>query len=837
MKILLLDGNSVLNRAYYGIRPLTTTKGLHTNAVYGFLAILLRHIADEKPDAIYAAFDLKAPTFRHIMYDGYKAGRHETPPELLEQFPVIKKVLDALGVLRIEQPGMEADDIIGVLSKKYAAQGDECVIITGDRDELQLVQDNITVKLAVTKSTGSSDDVYTPEKINEKYGLAPERLIDLKALMGDASDNIPGVAGVGEKTALTLLHDYGTLDGVYAHVDEVKGKLKEKLMEGKESAYMSRTLGTIMTTAPDGVSFPSPTDAKEKDCARLRELFTELEMPSMFERFGLNEQTPADGAVDAQAPVNIEEYDPKKHIPENEIYALSDEDGYLVKFGDTAAKLSVTQALDLFDGANIVTHDAKPLLKAMFSAGKTVNAAFDTMLAGYILNPSKSAYPLATLYIENMNRNVTDTAAQLMQLPDLRRKMTEAMKNDGSYSLYADIDLPLSAVLARMEVSGVEADAEFLHAFGEKLDADIAAYTSAIYEYAGKEFNINSPKQLGTVLFEDLFLPCGRKTKIGYATDNDTLEKLLPYHPIIENIISYRKLTKLKSTYVEGLLRAILPDGRIHTVFTQTVTQTGRISSIEPNLQNIPVRTELGRELRRAFRAKDGFVLVDADYSQIELRIMAHISGDPTMQQIFRENTDIHTRTAAEVFGLPEQMVSAELRRRAKAINFGIIYGIGDYSLSQDIGVTRKEARQYINNYLEAFPRVKDYLATVISDARNSGYVTTLFGRRRYVPELSASNKMTQAFGERVCMNTPIQGTAADLIKLAMIKVSKRLEKENMTSRLILQIHDELILEAPENEAEKAAEILREEMENAYTFDVPLVTEVHTGKTWYDTKD
>ncbi len=834
---MLIDGNSVLNRAFYGIRPLTTSTGLHTNAVYGFLTILLRHISEDSPDAIYAAFDVKYPTFRHELYKDYKAGRRPTPEELLQQFPVIKRVLAAAGVICLEQPGMEADDIIGVLSAKFSDRGDDCVIITGDRDELQLVSDKVTVKLAVTKAS-SGDDIYTPETIKEKYGLTPAQLIQLKALMGDSSDNIPGVAGVGEKTALDLLHSYPTLEDVYANTDNIKGKLREKLEAGKDSAFMSRTLGTIMRRPLPGVCFPEPEDCPQRDNKALHDIFTELEMPSMFSRFGLDKAAPEKPSETVSPGRPAEQYDPARHtLPEGEVFLLRTDDGFIMDFGGTAVRTDDETALKLISGRNIVTHDVKPLLKQLMTRNTEAFPCFDTMLAGYVLNPSKPSYPLRNLYIENLSRDIPDASEQLLGLNALRKKMTESMAENGSADLYRDIDLPLSSVLAQMEAVGVRADEDFLRRFGKTLDEDIQTVTDAVYQQAGHELNINSPKQLGTLLFEELSLPHGKKTKIGYATDNDTLESLADLHPIIDNIISYRKLTKLKSTYVDGLLRAISDDGRIHTVFTQTVTQTGRISSIEPNLQNIPVRTALGRELRRCFVAQEGCVLLDADYSQIELRIMAHISGDENMQQIFRENTDIHTRTAAQVFGLPEQFVTPELRRRAKAINFGIIYGIGDYSLSRDIGVTRKEARKYIDNYLSAFPKVKQYISDVVQQGREKGYVTTLFGRRRYVPELKATNKVTQAFGQRVCMNTPIQGTAADLIKLSMIKVSQRLRQEGLRSRLILQIHDELIIEAPENEADKAAEILKHEMENAYRFDIPLVAEVSRGKTWYEAKD
>lgn len=835
MKLMLIDGNSVLNRAFYGIPPLTNSKGLHTNAVYGFMNILLRHIEEDHPDMICVAFDLKAKTYRHLLYDGYKAGRKGMPDELAEQLPVMKSVLDAAGIIRAECEGLEADDIIGIMSRDADIRGDEVVIITGDRDELQLVNENITVKLAVTKQTGSADSVFTPDKIREKYGLDPEQLIDLKALMGDTSDNIPGVPGVGEKTAVKLLQENKTLDGVFENIDSQKGSLKTKLENGKDSAYMSRELGKIRRELPEEMTLPE-LKKLEADKTKLADIFTELEMTSMLDKFSLKEEVSA--KVEA---VDIENFDADIHgkifdgdvlyildIPENELFLIK---------GERSAITVPYSELYRLNGKRIVIHDAKPLLRKMLFEGYSFDIEFDTILAAYVLNPSKASYPLENIYTEILGKAISDMGTQLGNLPELVKGLEEKLKENESYSLYKDIELPLCSVLADAEHWGVEVDSDFIIAFGEKLDKEISELTASIYELAGCEFNINSPKQLGKVLFEDLMLPVQRKTKTGYSTDNEVLESLVMYHPIADLLIHYRQLTKLKSTYVDGLLKTVADDGRIHTVFTQTVTQTGRISSIEPNLQNIPVRTPLGRELRKAFRAKDGYILIDADYSQIELRILAHIADDKTMQDIFASGNDIHTQTAAEIFGLPENMVTPELRRRAKAINFGIVYGIGDYSLSQDIGVSRKEARKYIDNYLETFSGVKNYVEDVISFAKEKGYVETLFGRRRYVPEITASKKPLVAFAERVCRNTPIQGTAADLIKLAMVRVSEALKAEGLKSRLILQIHDELILEAPEDEVEKASEILRREMEHAHKFNVPIVTDLHCGKTWFEAKD
>jgi len=833
-KIMIIDGNSILNRAFYGIRPLSTSSGIPTNAIYGFLSILFRHLDEETPDAIGIAFDLKAKTFRHIMYEGYKATRHGMPEDLAKQLPIMKEVLAAMGFSLYEREGLEADDIIGILSKKQSAEGGKCVIITGDRDELQLVDENISVKLAVTKAGSPEDVVYNSTKIKEKYGLEPKQLIELKALMGDTSDNIPGVPGIGEKTALELIQKYGSLDGVYENIDDItKKSVHNKLIEGKESAEMSKILGTITTSLEKGSELPT-MHHPEPNAEKLKEILTELEMSKYLDRFFTEAKPEITVETEELSDSVLTEILTEEPIifvhtlPEKEIY---------VKHGNGVFKTDIDGFIPHLDGKKIITHDCKSFLRLAFAKNIYPVPQFDTMLASYVLNPSKSVYELKTAYLEMLSLTLNDNASFSLKLDELAKAMKQRLSDDCLYDLYENIELPLSTVLAQMETDGVKVDREFLESFGIKLDGEIAELTSDIYGYAGKEFNINSTKQLGQILFEDLLLPIKKKTKTGYSTDSDVLEELEGMHPIIEKIINYRKLTKLKSTYVEGLLRAIADDGRIHTIFTQTVTQTGRISSIEPNLQNIPVRTSLGREMRKAFTAKDGCVLIDADYSQIELRLMAHISGDEQMKNTFLSNEDIHTKTASEVFGLPTEMITPDIRRRAKAINFGIIYGIGDYTLSRDINVTRKQAREYIDGYLAAYPDVKRYISETIENAKKNGYVTTLFGRRRYVPEINVTNKMTAAFGERVAMNTPIQGTAADLIKLAMIKVSERLKKNGMKSRLILQIHDELIIEAPEDEKEEASKILVEEMENAHKFDIPVIADVHCGKNWFEAKE
>ncbi len=835
MKLMLIDGNSVLNRAFYGVPPLTNSKGFYTNAIFGFLNILSRHIDEDHPDMICVAFDLKAKTYRHLLYDGYKAGRKGMPEELAQQLPVMKSLLDAFGIIRAECEGLEADDIIGIMSRDADLRGDSVVIVTGDRDELQLVNDNIIVKLAVTKPTGSADTVFTPEKIREKYGLEPEQLVDLKALMGDSSDNIPGVPGVGEKTAVKLLQENKTLEGVFENINSQKGALRSKLENGKDSAYLSRELGRIRRELPEDMTLPE-LKVLEENRSMLAKIFTELEMTSMLDKYSLKEEL-----VVRVETVAVEAFEETSHrgIFDAEIIYLLDvpENEILLVKGETSSVAVPYSEFYRFDGKKVITHDAKPVLRKMLAEGYSFSIEFDTILAAYVLNPSKNAYLLETVFTETLGKAISDPGTQLGNLPELVAALESRLKENESYSLYKDIELPLCSVLAEAEHFGVEVDSDFISDFGKNLDAEILKITSSIYELSGSEFNINSPRQLGKVLFEDMMLPVQKKSKIGYSTDNEVLENLIPYHPIADLIIHFRQLSKLKSTYVDGLLKTVSGDGRIHTVFTQTVTQTGRISSTEPNLQNIPVRTELGRELRKAFRAKEGSVLIDADYSQIELRILAHIADDKTMQDIFASGNDIHTQTASGIFGLPESMVTSELRRRAKAINFGIVYGIGDYSLSQDIGVTRKEAKRYIENYLDTFSGVRNYVEEVISFAKAHGYVETLFGRRRYVPEIASSKMQLVAFAERVCRNTPIQGTAADLIKLAMVRVSEALKKEGLKSRLILQIHDELILEAPVDEVEKASEILRSEMENSYKFKVPIVTDLHCGKTWFEAKD
>ncbi len=826
--LMLVDGNSILNRAFYGIPLLTNQDGVPTNAVYGFFNILLRHIEEDRPDEMCVAFDVKAPTYRHELYADYKAGRRAMPDELREQFPIVKEMLDAMGISRFEQAGLEADDIIGILSRRAEEKGERCVIVTGDRDTLQLIGDQVIVRLATTTPRGPSDTLYDKSMLMEKYGLAPEQMIDLKALMGDSSDRIPGVAGVGEKTALNLLHQYGDLDTVFAHVEDLKGALKTKMENGKESAYLSKQLGTIVTEAD--IDF-GDISVKAPDGEALEQLLSKYQLAKLASKLHLtvSSATPKETFV---SPVH-RAWDGV--LPEGEpAIRMEDETVYLYVGNQIIEAPLSDDLLKALSGREFIAHDAKGLIREMEHRGYEATCGFDTMLALYVLDPSRAAKK-PEIICENelgITVGIADFAALL---PRLKEKLTAELKENGAEFLYYQIELPLCTVLARMEDIGFKADKEFLERFSKELGDLLVRYEQTVYDLAGKVFNIYSPKQLSEVLFTDLLLPAGKKTKTGYSTDNDTLEKLTKHHPIAQAIIDCRRVAKLKSTYADGLGEKVEADGRIHTVFMQAVTQTGRISSVEPNLQNIPIRTDLGRQLRKAFSAEEGCSLVDADYSQIELRILAHIADDKAMQQAFIDGEDIHTSTASQVFDLPMEMITPELRRRAKAVNFGIVYGIGDYSLGQDLQVSRKEAKQYIESYLETYTGVRDFMKETVEFGKEHGYVETVFHRRRYVPELKANGHL-KAFGERVCMNAPIQGTAADVIKYAMVKIDRRLKEEGMKTRLILQIHDELILEAPDGEAEKAALLLKEEMESAAQLKVPLSVESKTAKNWFDAK-
>ena len=881
MKLMVIDGNSLINRAFYGIRMLTTKDGQPTNAVYGFVNILLKLLDEEKPDALCVTFDRKAPTFRHLAYEGYKAQRKGMPDELAAQLPVLKDVLAAMNIPRYELDGWEADDLIGTIAARDTAAGWETVIVTGDKDSLQLVTDSTRVKLVSTRMGQTTTKEMTPETFREAYGFDPVHIVDLKALMGDTSDNIPGVKGIGEKTAMDLIQRYQSVEAIYADVEGVEAKpaVKKKLAEGEEQARMSYDLATIRCDAP--IDF-SPEDARrrEPDGPALYELFLALEFNKLIDKMGLSggpaagrADKPAAGAVRQERVtdrVRMEELvEQWRREPWVAVLALPSLDVVAVAWdGGARAALCAADRLEgynellraLFSGEiQKVSHNVKDLMHLLLDEGLSTDGfCFDTALAAYLLSPTDGSYELEKLGITYFNQEFPKAKEYLA--PDafgpladpagpaeamcahaalaaaLYRALAPKLEELDMHELYYGLELPLCPVLAEMERAGMLVDRRALADFGILLDGRIQADEALIYELAGEEFNINSTQQFGRILFDKLGLPPVKKTKTGYSTNADVLEKLRDKHPIVEAVLDYRQLAKLKSTYVDGLTKVIAADGRIHTSFQNTVTATGRLSSTEPNLQNIPVRTELGAELRKMFVAPAGRVLVDADYSQIELRLLAHIAGDEHMIAAFRTGEDIHTVTASQVFGVPPEQVTHEMRRRAKAVNFGIVYGISDFSLSQDIGVTRAEAKAYMEKYFEKYSGVHAYMTQVVERAKADGYVSTLMCRRRWLPELKSSNFNLRSFGERVALNMPIQGTAADLIKKAMLRVDGRLRREGLEARLVLQVHDELIVECPEGEAEQVKRLLAEEMEHVAELAVPLTAEAHAGKSWAEAK-
>lgn len=839
MKILAIDGNSIMNRAFYGIKALSTSKGEYTNALTGFMNIYLKELEAVQPDCAAVAFDLKAPTFRHKADAAYKANRKGMPHELALQMPLIKEILADLGVKTLECEGFEADDILGTLSEIFG-NGDECVILTGDRDSLQLVSESCTVRLATNRETV----VYTPDKFREDYGLEPIQLIELKALMGDSSDNISGVKGIGEKTAAALIKEQGNVEQLYENLDSMKltPSVRKKLESGHEDAVRSKFLATIVKNAPIERDTAAYTFGERKD-DELKMLLSRLEMNKLMARLGLT-----GNAENAPQPVKTDDLPPLKtaeltadNLPNGKSAFTFDGEKLCVQSGETVYHTDDEQLILKYFTAEgeKVCFDGKTAHRWAFEHGGELRGlTFSCDLAGYLLNSQASEYTAENLCLAYRVAYRADMGefADVCSLIALAERLTQELEAADMTALYNDIELPLCETLASMEYYGVDADADGIRAFGDKLNENLGEITDEIYRLAGQEFNISSPKQLGKVLFEDLRLPCKKKTKSGYSTNAEVLESIANKHPIVPMILEYRTLSKLSSTYVDSLLKQIHADGRVHSIFKQTETRTGRISSTEPNMQNIPVRKELGREMRRFFIAREGCLLVDADYSQIELRVLASVCGDENMQQAFLSGSDIHTSTAAQVFGLPEDFVSPEMRSAAKAVNFGIIYGIGPFSLSKDIGVSVAEAKKYIQSYLDNYPKVTEFMNKTVADGEKNGYVSTIFGRRRYIPELSASNKNVQAFGKRAAMNAPIQGAAADIIKLAMVKVYRRLKAELPEVHLILQVHDELILEAPEAQAERAAALLKEEMEAAVKLAVPLTVDVHTGKSWYDAK-
>ena len=842
MKLLILDGNSVINRAFFGVRPLTTREGLYTHAIYGFLNILERMEKEEQPDAVCVAFDLHGPTFRHLKYDGYKATRHGMPEELAMQMPVMKDVLRAMNIPIYECQGWEADDVIGTVGRICSNNSWECVVVTGDRDSLQLIDENVHVKLVISRPGQTTATLYTEEKFREEYGFEPKKMVDLKALMGDSSDNIPGVAGVGPKTATELLLKFGSLDGVYANLEDasIRPKLREKLEGGKDSAYLSYDLATIRCEAP--IDF-EPKDAIIQPYNRpeLYQLFQKLEFVKLIDKYGLR-------GAELEAPKQeLKKLTPLPRIEEMpasaERYAL-----YIAPDGTVAVAceagvctltpLEAQMGLSLPAG-KCCCHDSKTTKHTQADMGMAIPViSFDTALAAYDLNPSQSDYPISKLATNFLGVSVDDgDAAGCAEVIWYLHDVLEAeLRQNGMEKLYYEIELPLCSVLFRMEQTGIAIDRNQLEQFGTMLTERIDECEKLIYGYSEGIFNINSTKQLGELLFEKLGLPPVKKTKTGYSTNADVLEKLKDKHSIIPAIMDYRMLTKLKSTYAEGLLHVICEDGRIRTTFQNLVTATGRLSSTEPNLQNIPVRTDLGAEIRKMFVPREGCVLVGADYSQIELRVLAHIAGDTVMQDAFRNGMDIHTVTASQVFGVDPEQVTSLQRRHAKAVNFGIVYGISEFSLAEDIGVSRYEAKDYIESYLANYRGVRDYMKNVVMDAREKGFTQTMYGRKRYISELKSSNFNIRQSAERMALNTPIQGTAADIIKLAMIRVDAALTRHHPQAKLLLQVHDELIVECPEEIAADVAALVSREMEQVASLQVPLTAEAKIGKSWFEAK-
>ena len=879
MKLMVLDGNSIVNRAYYGIRPLTTRQGLYTNAIYGFITTLQRLLDEEKPEALCVAFDRREPTFRHEADAAYKAQRKGMPEELAMQMLPLKQVLTAMSIPRYELTGYEADDLIGTISRKCEAAGWDCVIVTGDKDSLQLITDHTKVKLVSTRMGQTTTKDMTPETFQETYGFAPIHMIDLKALMGDSSDNIPGVPGIGEKTAMALVQEYGSIDTLYAQMPDVHAKpaALRKLQEGEESARHSYWLATIVTDAP--LEFRPEDNLRQPFKPELYDLFLRLEFQKLIDKYGLSPQHQPEEKADAAAEVEILEtaeraqelLDLWRGADHVTVYGLPDFSALAVacETGEGTVRMAELyenryggnwhDLLEALFAADVkkVGHNVKDMIRALLERELPAEGfVFDTALAAYLCDATAGSYDIAKLFLSFYNEELPkpahlepeaftsllgdDTAAQTALISytsavsALHGTLAAKLEALDVTRLYYEVELPLCRVLAEMETAGFLVDRKALTEYGQTLQGVMDETEQAIYAAAGETFNINSPKQLGVILFEKLGLPHGKKTKTGWSTNADVLEKLRYDAPIVADVLRYRQYAKLKSTYVDGLMKVIEPDGRVRTSFQMTVTATGRLSSTEPNLQNIPTRTELGSKMREMFVAAPGHVLVDADYSQIELRILAHITGDEAMQQAFLSGADIHRATAAKIYHIPESDVTHELRTSAKAINFGIMYGKGAFSLGKDLGISVKEADTFLKTYLNTFPKVDGYMQNCIEHAKEKGYVETLFGRRRPLPELASSNFQVRSSGERMARNTPIQGTAADIIKLAMVHVWQRLRDEKLQARLLLQVHDELIVEAPENEVEQVKRILKEEMEQVVSYSVPLTAEVGTGKTWLE---
>ena len=838
-KLLCIDGNSILNRQFYGIRFLSTKDGFPTNAIFGFVNVLLRQLETLSPDYIAVAFDLKAPTFRHNMYSEYKAGRKPSPEELLKQFAPAKELCRALGISVLELEGYEADDILGTLARMAEESGDaEAYVLTGDRDSLQLISDKTRVLLA----TNTDTIVFDEAAFLEKYGVRADQYVDVKSLMGDSSDNIPGVPGIGEKTAFKLIAEAGTLDGIYENIENMglTNSVKTKLTVGKESAYISKTLATICKTVPLGITL-SDIEYSGVDRKAARALLLRYELLGAIKKLGFDKEEPE--AIEASEETCVAE---KKNISTSELAELTGEffafdfDGEKAKLSDGSTVYVLenpdSMLVDFLNRSRIVCFDAKSLYQRLEEYGIHWRGCyFDVMLASYVDDSNQNSFDLERLVTTYLGEVADENICPVVYVAKMWRNIEARLKESGQLSLLHEIEMPLSAVLCDMELAGCRVDCDGIREYGEELDEIASELESRIFMSAGEEFNINSPKQLGEVLFEKLMLPSGKKTKTGYSTSADVLERLRRYHPIIDDILEYRQVTKLKGTYVDGLLKTIGEDSRCRTTFKQTGTATGRLSSANPNLQNIPIRTEAGRRFRKYFTASDSeHILIDADYSQIELRVLAHMSADEHMTEAFVSGEDIHTATSCRVFGVTPENVTVEMRKRAKAVNFGILYGMGDFSLADDLKISRAQAKEYIESYLSSYPGIEKYLEDTIEGAKADGYTVTMFSRRRYIPELTAPNKMVRNFGERIARNSPIQGTSADIIKIAMINVDKRLKESGLGARLLLQVHDELLVEAPREHAGAVLEILKCEMESAVKLNVPLKVEAEIGDTWFD---
>lgn len=864
-KLLILDSNSILNRAFYGVRYLSAKDGTPTNAIYGFLNILLKLIKEQEPDYICAAFDVKAPTFRHKQYEGYKAQRKPMPEGLAAQMPLAKDVLRAMGVTILEKEGYEADDIIGTVARLCEESEISCFIATGDKDDLQLASDKTKVILTVTKSGYNETIIYDDKAVKEKYHVTPTEFIDVKALMGDPSDNIPGVKGVGEKTAMSLIEKHHSIEYIYENIDGIglKGAMLQKMKDGREMAFMSKELATINRNTPIEFNAEECVFDGFENNGELYEILKRLELNSIIKKLDLSGGDNVKENEDIFKDFSYQVGD-KNMISGDKVTVVLDFDGDNISSAAVGAGNNAVVLNEQDDIKELLEDDS--IAKVMFDVKEAIvklngridikNISDDTAIAAYLVDPAKNEYTIEKLASEYFGTVIEKPEVKQLSLLDdvetdrseylakcavalgvINDRIGDKIKEKGQEKLYQEVELPLVTVLAHLEINGFLVDDNQLKKFADKLGEKIDALTNEIYMLAGEEFNINSPKQLGVILFEKLELKPVKKTKTGYATNADVLEKLRDKHPIVNFIMEYRQLAKLKSTYCDGLTAVVNPNThRIHSVFTQTVTVTGRLSSTEPNLQNIPTRTELGREIRKMFVAKDGYVLVDADYSQIELRVLAHIANDETMINAFRNNEDIHAVTASQVLGIPLEDVTKEQRSSAKAVNFGIVYGIGEFSLAQDLHISVKEAKAYIESYLEKYHGVRNYMESIKEQAKKDGYVKTMLNRIRYIPELKSPNYNIRQFGERVALNTPIQGTAADIIKLAMVRVDNRLINEGLKSKLILQVHDELIVEAHKDEVDKVKQILSEEMQNAMKLNVPLKVDMSTGHSWYDAK-